>query len=194
MFAHDKLEVINNALMTIGLPLAASLEDCDWNASTVYDLVVEQILRSFNWGFAGVFTVITQSGGMPAHGFRSSYAMPADCLRVIDVRCNFDLRSPKARFVISGRDIFANVSPCNLRYVRLMLDPQDWPPDFTDAVSCRIAFEIASLSAQTMSMTPGLMQLYQLSLTQAQSVDATETTERVPLDESVLIARAGGRA
>ena len=43
-------------------------------------------------------------------------------------------------------------------------------------------------------MTPGLMQLYQLSLTQAQSVDATETTERVPLDESVLIARAGGRA
>ncbi len=59
MFAHNKLEVINNALMKIGLPLAASLEDCDWNAATVYDLVVEQILRSFNWGFAGVFTVIT---------------------------------------------------------------------------------------------------------------------------------------
>ena len=48
MFAHDKLEVINNALMKIGLPLAASLEDCDWNAATVYDLVVEQILRSLD--------------------------------------------------------------------------------------------------------------------------------------------------
>lgn len=194
MFAHNKLEVINSALMKIGLPLAATLDDADWNASTVYDLVVERVLRSFNWGFAASFGVFAPSGNVPIHGFTHAYAIPDDCLRVIDVRCASDLRAPRARFVVSGRDVFTNVSPCNARYVHMVKDPQLWPPDFTDAVSCLIAFEIASLSAQTMSMTPGLMQLYQVALAQAQSVDATETSERVPLDESVLIARAGGRA
>ena len=193
MFAHDKLEVINSALMKIGLPLAATLDDCDWNASSVYDLAVEQVLRSFNWGFAGRFATIPASGQMPAHGYKHSYAMPEDCLRVIDVRCSFDLRAPKSPFVVSGRAIFTNAQPCNVRYVALVADPAQWPPDFTDAVSCRIACEIAALSAQTMTMTAGLLQLYQLSLANAQAADAAETNERVPLDESVLLARAGGR-
>lgn len=194
MFAHNKLEVINNALMKIGLPLAASLDDCDWNASSVYDLVVEQVLRSFNWGFAGRFATLTQSAQAPAHGYKYSYAMPTDCLRVIDIHCGFELRAPKSPFVVSGRNILTNAQPCNARYVSMVNDPTQWPPDFTDAVSCRIAFEIASLSAQTMSMTAGLLQLYQLSLSTAQAADAAETNERVPLDESVLLARAGGRA
>lgn len=74
MFAHTRLEVINNALMKIGLPLAATLADCDWNASTVYDLVVEQCLRSFNWGFAGRFATLAENTQMPAHGYEHSYA------------------------------------------------------------------------------------------------------------------------
>lgn len=190
---NTKLSVINAALMKVGLPLAADLNDCDWNASSIHDAVAEQALRSFPWGFATRFAVLARSAQSPAFGFQHAYSLPVDCLRVVDVRCGEDLRSPRARFVISGRLVYANVTPCNCRYVARDLNPSNWPTDFADAVAARLAAEIANLSAQTMSMTPQLIQLYQLSLAQAQAIDATETTERVPLDESILAARSGGR-
>lgn len=190
----DKLSIINAALMKVGLPLAASLTDCDWNASSIYDTVAAQVLRSFAWGFATRYAVLGRSVQEPAFGFQYAYTLPQECLRVIDVRCGEDLRSPRARFVLSENLLYANITPCNCRYVARILDPSVWPPDFADAVAARIAAEIANLSAQTMSMTSGLVQLYQLSLAQAQAIDATETTERVPLDESILAGRSGGRA
>ena len=187
----DKLGVINNALLKVGLPLAASLDDADWNAATIYTTVVKQYLRSFPWGFATKFANFTANQNVPAHGFSKAYTIPADCLRVVDVRCAGELRAPKARFVVSGKLLYANVTPCHARYVSdASVDtPADWPDDFADAVACRIAAEIANLSAQTASMTPGLLQMAQLSLAQAQAIDATETTERVPMDESIIAAR-----
>lgn len=189
----DKLGVINKALMKVGLPLAASLQDADWNATTAYESAVKQALRSFPWGFATKFANFQANQNVPAHGFSHAYTMPADCVRVIDVRQAEELRAPKARFVVSGRLVYANVTPCHARYVssEYVDTPANWPDDFADAVSCRIAADIANLSAQTASMTAGLLQMYQLALAQAQAVDATETTERVPMDESIIAAREG---
>lgn len=189
----DKLGIVNSALMKVGLPLAASLQDADWNAATVYASAARQCLRSFPWGFATKFAKFDPNQNVPAHGFSHAYTMPADCLRVVDVRASEELRAPKARFVVSGRLVYANVTPCCARYVSsASVDtPADWPEDFADAVSCRIAAEIATLSAQSPNMTAGLLQMSQLSLAQAQAVDATETTERVPMDESILASRGG---
>ena len=187
-----KLEVINNGLMKVGLPLAASLQDADYNASIIFDTVSKQALRSFAWGFATSYVKLNPSSQAPSHGFAYSYSMPADCLRVLDVRLADDLRAPKARFSISGRLIYANVTPCHVRYIKnLSASPENWPDDFADAVSCKIAAEICCLSAQTATMVPGLLQMYQIALAQAQSIDSTETNERVPLDESILASREG---
>ncbi len=188
----DKLGVINAALMKVGLPLAASVEDADFNAATVYSTVVKQALRSFPWAFATKYAVLAvNSQKTPAHGFTYAYTLPADCLRVVDVRASSELRAPKGRFVHTDGVVYANISPCNARYVSdaTVDTPGAWPDDFADAVACRIAAEIANLSAQTASMTPGLLQFAQLSLAQAQAVDSTETTERVPMDESIIAAR-----
>ena len=40
---------------------------------------------------------------------------------------------------------------------------------------------------------PCFLRMEFISLANAQAADAAETNERVPLDESVLMARAGGR-
>lgn len=185
----DKLGVINRALLKVGLPLAAAVNDCDWNASLVFENVVEELLRGFPWGFAQEYAVLQKSNANPPHGWEHAFALPDDCMRVIDVRCQSDLRSPKARYALSGRRIFCNVLPCNVRYVRRELDPALWPPDFLDAAACRIAVEIAALSAENMGLVPQLMQLFNLSLGQAQLADAREQTERVPFDNSIYAAR-----
>jgi len=186
----DQLTLINKALLKCGLPLAAALDDCDWNAAMVYDSCSEECLRSFAWNFAQRFASLTPAGAPPC-AFSRSYALPEDCLRVIDVHNKQDARAPRCRFSITGRTLYTQAVPCWIRYVSRDIPCEDWPPDFCDAVACRIAVEISPLSAQTMAMTPQLMQLYQLSLATAQAADARESAERVPLDQNILLARAG---
>lgn len=189
----DRLTIINRALMKTGLPLAASLNDCDWNASVIFEDVTEELLRGHPWGFAQKFAVLNSPEGTPAHGFNYCYKLPDDAARAIDVRGEHDLRSPRGRFVLSGRRVYCNLKPCNLRYVARILDPDEWPPDFANAVSARIAQEIAALSAESMGLVPQLAQLAQIALGQAQLTDARETTERVSLPESVYQNRRSGQ-
>lgn len=186
----DQLAIINKALMKCGLPLAAALDDCDWNASAVYDSCAEECLRSFAWNFAQRFENLA-GAGKPDCGYNKSYQLPDDCLRVIDVHNKNDLRAPKCRYSVTGRKLYTQATPCWLRYVSRNAAVEDWPPDFADAVACRIACEIAPLSAQTMQIVPQLVNLYQVALQMAQAADARESAERVPLDMNILLARAG---
>lgn len=186
----DQLTIINKALMKCGLPLAAALNDCDWNAQLVYDSAVEECLRDFAWNFATRFATLAPSAP-PAHGFAKGYQLPDDCLRVIDVHCMHDLRTPPARYERVGDMLYTQVSPCHLRYVSSNVPCGQWPSDFCNVVSCRIAWEIAPLSTQTASLTPQLAQQYYTALAAAQATDAREIAERVPLDVNILMARAG---
>lgn len=184
----DKLSVINAALMKCGLPLAASLQDADWGASSRFDSVTEQLLRAHAWNFATAYATPGQSG-TPAHGYLYSYPVPADCVRVLDVRAAEDVRAPQARFSVVGATLYTNATPCNLRYTKMVTDPADWPADFADAVATRLAAEIAPLSAQSFGLGASLLQLAQLAFQQAQASDAAEHRERLPAGSPYLEVR-----
>lgn len=187
----SKLEIMNSALEKCGLPRAATESDIDYNAAVNFEPAARQALRSFPWGFALGYTKSTGTGASQ-HGFAYKHAFPANCLRVIDIRAEASITAPKARFVVAGSEIYCNCETAHIRYVKdLAKAPNSWPEDFANAVAYSIAAAIASLSAQTASLTTGLMQMYQLSLAQAQAIDSTETCERVPLDESILATREG---
>lgn len=175
----DKLSVINAALMKCGLPLAAALNDADWGAAERFDNVAEQVLRSHNWNFATRHATLIRQG-TPEHGYTQAYQLPAECLRVLDVRPAEDMRGPQARFSVVGERLYCNISPCNARYVARVLDPADWPADVADAVATRLAAEIAPLSAQSFGLGASLLQLAQLAFQQAQANDAAEQRERLP--------------
>lgn len=184
----DRLALINAALMKCGLPLAASLQDADWGASQRLDNVAEQFLRAYPWDFATVHATLSRSGS-PEHGYLYAYALPDDCLRVIDVRPAEDLRSPRARFSVAGENLYCNASPCNIRYVHRATDPNLWPPDFADAVATRLAAEIAPLSAQSFGLGASLLQMAQLALQLAQAADAAQRGERLPLGSPYIEVR-----
>ncbi len=185
----DKLGIINLALLKCALPLAANLEDCDYNASVIFDNVAEQNLNLHAWGFAQKFAVLATASSSPM-GYAYAYLKPADCVRIIDVRQANDLRAPKARFSSEGSLVYSNARPCYARYVWLCLNPALWPSDFSDAVATQIAYEIAGLSGEKIALVPQLYQLYSASIARAMANDAREETERVPLDESLYAGRA----
>lgn len=188
----DKLGVINLALLKTALPLATSLDECDWNASYIFDIMAEQVLRAHSWGFAQRFAQFARASTAPSFGYANSYVMPADCLKVLSVWAVSDVRAPKSEFRTSGRNVFTHAAPCNAAYVARDLEPENWPPDFTDAVATRIAMEIAGLSAEKMALVPQLMQLYQYSLAQAQASDSREERARVPYNDIFTGARESG--
>ena len=95
----DRLSVINAALMKCGLPLAAALNDTDWGAAERFDAATEQLLRAHAWNFATRYATLSKQG-TPEHGYTQAYQVPADCLRVLDVRPGEDARSPQARFSV----------------------------------------------------------------------------------------------
>ena len=187
----DRLTIINRALMKAGLPLAATLQDCDWNANLIFEDIVDELLRAHPWGFAQVFAVFSEPLRVPAHGFNYAYSMPDDWMRTVDVRAEHDLRSPKARYVMTGRQLYTNVNPANVRYVRRIWTPDDWTPDFANAAEARLAAEIVALSGESMGLVPQLTQLAQIALDQARLTDARETTERVGLPDSIYTQRRG---
>ena len=180
----DRLGVINRALMKTGLPLAASENDCDWNAASIFEDVACELLRSHPWGFATRGATLSREAE-PGQGYNYSYKLPDDCLRAIDVRSQHDSRAPKGRFAIEGRRLLTNLYPANVRYVKKILDPGEWPLDFANAVAARLAVEIAALSAESMNIVPQLTQLAQVAYAQAQLSDARESTERVRLPEQL---------
>lgn len=186
----NKLDLINSALLKCGLPLAASLADCDWNAALVFEQSAETTLRTFGWGFAMKYASLAMDETPPAFGYQYSYALPSDCARIIDVHNCHDLRAPSCEFKPqANRRIVTNANPCNIRYVWRDYDPEDWPPDFADAVAALIAAKIAGLSAQKMALVPQLMQLYNVALAMAQAADAKENMERMPREDFLQNAR-----
>lgn len=189
----QRLQIINNALMKCGLSPAADLGDCNWDADQIFDAAAEEILRSHAWNFSLRLATLIQDSITPPFGYRYSYSLPQDCVKVIDCRPGFDIRSPQARFMIAGKSLLTNVRPCNIRYVYRNLDCQSWPTDFADAVSCLIASRIASLYADRMQLVPQLLQLYQLALSMAVAADAKEHRETMPDDYSFILARAKGK-
>ncbi len=192
---ENKLPVINGALYKIGLPPAQHIGDVTWGGIELFEGVAKRVFRTFPWGFAQKYVNLDVSPSMkPAFGWEYGHSLPTGYLRVIDVHTVSDLRSHKCRYCIANGGLYTNVDPCYLRYVSYIEDASKWPVDFADAVSSLLAATLAPLNAQTQAMTPSLIQLYHLSLQQAQNSDATETTERVPMDEDIYMARMGARA
>ena len=150
--------------------------------------VTEQLLRAHAWNFATRYATLSKQG-TPEHGYTQAYLLPADCLRVLDVRPGEDARSPQARFSVTGARLYCNISPCNARYVARVLDPAAWPADFADAVATRLAAEIAPLSAQSFGLGASLLQLAQLAFQQAQASDAAEQRERLPAGSPYVAVR-----
>ena len=189
--AHDKLSVVNMALLKTALPLAASLDDFDYNIGLVFENVATEALRTHAWNFARRFRQLEASALGAVSGYKHAYFLPQDAALIIDVRAENDIRAPKGRFETDGNLVYCNCSPCYARYVRLELDPARWTADFANAVASRIAAEIAGLSAEKIAMIPQLMQLYDYWLARAMANDAREQTERVPLDDSLYAMRSG---
>lgn len=212
------LDIYNLALTRIGHePLAAETERGKGGdrCRLHYPILRDVVLRAHPWNFAIRRVALAQLVFTPAFEYDYAYALPTEpyCLKVI--RTDYEAVgfastavygfpgmhgiSPMAieyrieSVRINGTDVRAllcNESALKIEYIARITDVAQYDALFVDALSARLAAEIAIAMTDNQSVTKTLMDLYAAKLSEARSVDAQEGSAREIVNtDAYLLAR-----
>ncbi len=103
----------------------------------VWSLVLDAMLEVHAWGFATKRVALQQLSETPEFGFAYAYAVPSDCVRILEV-------SPDTEYSIEAGQILSNEDELALKYVHKVTQAGLFPPWFalamSDAIAARICF------------------------------------------------------
>lgn len=178
------VEIVNMALARIGENPIQSLEEGTVPANMAkmfYDPARRSALRDYVWNFALSVKSLAQldeDGG----DFSCVYALPADCLKILRLRGGNDFRERGHVFTVRGGKLYANVSPAKLEYVRDESDPSKFDDKFVEALSYKLASDLAVPVKGSTDLMANFMNVYTAKLGQAATLSAEE--ERNVLSEN----------
>lgn len=158
--------IANLALPRIGLltPIGSITDTKDAAAracNTFYELVRQQVLRSFWWRWATKRAVLAELSAVSRQGWGYVYNLPADCLHPQYIwsgrredynpkgqRVPFDIESDAAASDASKRILLTDMAPVAAEAPRLSYTVDhtsvtQWPAHFVDALAWRLAAEVA---------------------------------------------------
>lgn len=180
------VDVCNKALDKLGHGAITSLSDGTKAANLCdrgWPLVRDQVLRDHPWNFAVKRAVLAASSTAPEWGFSAAFPLPADCLRLIEVR---DLSTDE--YSVEDGSIHADADVLYIRYVYRVTDPNRYDALFIDTAATRLAAEICEALTQSNTKKDALFQEYEDSLTRARRVDGQENPpQRYEEDEWISV-------
>jgi hypothetical protein len=176
------LVIANKALSKLGVKEIASLTQQGRAADRCNSHVresVKEVLRQHTWSHATEWKSLPQLVAAPPFGYTYAYQLPAETVKLFDVRSVSNLAAPKEDFApIRNKVVYTDASPCYARYVVYFeADLAKAPDDFLDACAFKLAAEIATPLAKV-NMAPGMLNGYAYSLDQAKKNDTAAGKER----------------
>ncbi len=179
------IDICNSALDKIGQTPIMSLADGNKAAKVCnrnWPLARDKALRDAIPNFAVRRAILAPSVTPPAWGFGSSFLLPADNLRLIEV-----LDHSTGDYRVEGGAILANGSVMRIRYVSRIEDPNAFDALFCDVAALALALEICEPITQSNTKLQGIAELYEQALTKATRAAAQENPP-VPFEEDSWIA------
>ena len=182
-----KVEIVNIALARIGESPIQSFEEGSVPANTarlVYDAARRSTLRDYNWNFALATATLARYEEAP-DDFPFAFALPSDCLRVIRLRCAGvpDFRNaPKIPFVLRGGRLLANEPKVLLEYLRDVTDENEFDSKFVEALSYKLASELAMPVKGSAELMASYSNAYQTLVNRAATESAWEEADRRPVN------------
>lgn len=166
------VDICNKALDKLGHGPITSLNDGTKAANLClrnWEIIRDQVLRDHPWNFAVKRAVLASSTEAPAWGFTYKFALPADNLRLLEIR---DMST--ADYQLESGHILANDDALYVRYIRRVTDPNEYDSLFVDTAAVRLAFELCEALTQSNTKKSELFSEYEDSLTRAKRVDGQE--------------------
>lgn len=180
-----QVDICNIALTSLGDQRIVSLSDnnerarlCDARFADVRDAV----LRSYTWNCAMTRASLVQNVEPPAWGFTFSYALPSDCLRVVDIQ------SYEIPYEVEGRNILTDASSVQLLYVKRLTDTTKYDSILVQAIGARLAMEIAEPLTGRRDLRQDMTAKYQSVLAEARSIDTSERSLPDTIESDIFVA------
>jgi len=201
------IDICNLALLRLGHDEITSLSEKSKEArycARFYDRTRRALLRSHVWNWAERFATLSLLSDTVTD-YDYVYALPADCLRVIQVvnpvnvvysyspslrvdpasQIGFELRAIDG----AGKVLVTSQADAEIRYVADIIDPNAFDEQFIDALAHKMASEMAVPLAGKPSLQKSELQLYILTLNEGKTIDASESRTRVTAGEDLVSAR-----
>lgn len=191
MATVSEVSICNLALSRIGGATIQSLTEQSAEAlacNIFYDRTRRTVLRSHPWSFATVVVPLAQLSEAE-DGWDYAYEKPSDCLRIIGIPDdNGDL--DKVDFELRGESILTDWEYASLRYIKDITDTTRFDEQFIEAMSYRLAADLAMPLSQNASFVTGMMNLFGAAISQAKASDAKEGRKVKRLGSIFIDARA----
>ena len=184
--ATSVVQIVNNALVKIGANAILTLTE-DSEAARAANLIYEQIrdtcIRDHVWNFAVNRIELAQNSTAPAFEFSYQYNLPSDCLRVLQME-NMDMV-----YQIEGGKLLTNEGTAKILYLARVEDVNLFDSMFVEALSARIAAELAVTLAESNTLYSNMMEMYNRKIADARSRDAQESGYREIIADTWLDSR-----
>lgn len=199
--AVSNVSIANGALSKIGAGQIVSFDDETAAARELtrrFDTIRDAELRRHVWSFAKARDSLAKLAEAPAFGFSYQYNLPADFLRLLSAGefspgLNLDeYRDSIDRedYTIEGRRILTDYdSPLKIRYIRQVTDPTQFDPAFVEALSARLAYELAIPLADSGPRKEEAWADYKQALREAARANAIEIPAKAVDDDTWLRGR-----
>ena len=184
--ATSIVQIVNNALVKIGANSITSLTE-DSEAARAANVIFEQVrdatLRDHVWNFAIKRVQLAQDTAAPAYEYAFQYSLPSDCLRLLQ------MEEKTMVYTIEGRKLLTDEGTAKVKYLAVITDPNEFDAMFVEALSARLAAELAVTLAESNTLYQNMMEIYRLKITDARSVDGQESGEPEVVADTWLDSR-----
>ncbi len=165
------VDICNGALNQLGATTILSLTEDSKNArlcNSRFTQVRDSVFRSHPWNCLQKRIEIAKDTTAPAWGFKFSYTLPADCLRLLRI-LDYD-----SNYKVEGRKILSNTETMKVLYVSRVTDPNEYDELLRETLSAALSADIAFAVTSNNTTSTNMYNLFQDKLKDARFVDSTE--------------------
>lgn len=175
--AASAVNIVNIALRSLGVKKIEALSDSVESARVMNDLyehIRDEMIAVHPWNFAIEYSdSLAENSDTPEFDFDYSYALPADCFRVIELEDETD------KFKVVGGNLFTDTEDPKIKYIKQVTTTGSFSKAFVTAFAARLAAEACYALTNSRTLETDKWEEYKLKLAQAKTADAQEgTTEK----------------
>lgn len=190
----SQVSICNKALLRVGQAQIQALTEQSTEAAycrQFYDDIRKTVLRSFAWNFALKFSTVAEVAGQTSYRFAYVYALPADCLRILEVHPSegYSPDDAATEFETIGQYLHTDMEDAIIKYVFDVTDTTQFDDTFVDALAYRMAAELAMPITRDPNYVGSMMDMYYRTLSAARTYDANENHRVRSIGRSFLNAR-----
>lgn len=187
----SNVEIANRALQKLGAKRIVSLTEDSRNGRAVnacFEIVKRSVLTSHPWSAAIKRVQLAADSSGPDFGPTNSYTLPSDFLRLLPP--DPDLNQNDLDWQIEGRKILTDDSaPLDVRYIYDVTDPNEMGELLREAISMKIAYELAEELTQSNSKKQEAFMAYKEAIAEAKRANAIQRVSPVPPDDEWITVR-----